>query len=203
MNLQETYTQLLLEIGFTSTEIPTLWLALEKNYTQKSRYYHNLTHLEEMVFSFSLYKQELEHPNEVLYSIFYHDYIYKVTKTDNELKSAQYAISLLKPDYKINKELVFDMILATQNHLHHIEEDCNWLIDFDLKVLSKNEEQYKRYTQEIRDEYKIYPDILYNPARKKALHHFLTQPSIYQTQEFQSLFEDKARENMENEIQQL
>ena len=203
MNLQETYTQLLLEIGFAPTEIPALWLDLEKAYTQNSRYYHNLTHLEEMVFSFSLYKSELKHPKEVLYSIFYHDYCYDTTASDNELKSAMWATSLLQPNYRIDKSLVHNLILATQHHQHQQEEDCNWLIDFDLKVLSKNEEQYKRYTQQIRDEYKIYPDILYNPARKKALHHFLTQPSIYQTQEFQSLFEDKARENMENEIQQL
>ena len=52
MNLKEIYTNLLLEIGFTPSEINSLWLDLEKTYSKKSRYYHNLTHLEEMVFWF-------------------------------------------------------------------------------------------------------------------------------------------------------
>jgi len=203
MNLKEIYTNLLLEIGFTLNEINSLWLDLEKAYSKKSRYYHNLIHLEEMVFWFLKYKQQLQHPNEVLYSIFYHDYVYQVTRKDNELKSAEHAIALLKPNHQFNKKLVFDLIIATQLHYHNQNEDINWLIDFDLKILSKDWDDYKIYCQQIRNEYNIYPDFLYNPGRKKALEHFLEIKNIYQTQEFRTLFEDKARENIKREIQEL
>lgn len=203
MNLKEIYTNLLLEIGFNPNEINSLWLDLEKAYSKKSRYYHNLTHLEEMVFWFLKYKEQLKQPNDVLYSIFYHDYVYKVTRKDNELKSAEHAISILKPNHKLNKQLVFDLILATQLHQLSENEDINWLIDFDLKILSKDWEDYKTYCQQIRKEYNIYPDFLYNPGRKKALAHFLANKNIYQTQEFRTLFEDKARENIKREIQEL
>ena len=203
MNLKEIYTNLLLEIGFTLNEINSLWLDLEKAYSKKSRYYHNLIHLEEMVFWLLKYKQQLQHPNEVLYSIFYHDYVYQVTRKDNELKSAEHAIALLKPNHQFNKKLVFDLIIATQLHYHNQNEDINWLIDFDLKILSKDWDDYKIYCQQIRNEYNIYPDFLYNPGRKKALEHFLEIKNIYQTQEFRTLFEDKARENIKREIQEL
>lgn len=203
MNLKELYTNLLLEIGFNPNEINSLWLDLEKAYSKKSRYYHNLTHLKEMVFWFLKYKEQLQQPNEVLYSIFYHDYVYKVTRKDNELKSAEHAIALLKPNHQLNKQLVFDLILATQLHQHNENEDSNWLIDFDLKILSKDWEDYKTYCQLIRKEYKIYPDFLYNPGRKKALAHFLENKNIYQTETFRSLFEDKARENIQKEIATL
>ena len=203
MNLKEIFINLLLEIGFNLNEINNLWLDLEKTYSKKSRYYHNLTHLEEMVFWFLKYKQQLQQPNEVLYSIFYHDYVYKVTRKDNELKSAEYAIALLKSNHQLNKQKVFDHILATQLHQHNENEDSNWLIDFDLKILSKDWEDYKIYCQQIRKEYKIYPDFLYNPGRKKALEHFLANKNIYQTQEFRTLFEDKARENIQKEIATL
>ena len=103
MNLKEIYKKLLLEIGFTLNEINTLWLDLEKAYSKKSRYYHNLTHLEEMVFWFTKYKEQLQQPKEVLFSIFYHDYVYKVTRKDNELKSAEHAIALLKSNHQLNK----------------------------------------------------------------------------------------------------
>jgi predicted metal-dependent HD superfamily phosphohydrolase len=203
MNLKEIYTNLFLEIGFTPSEINSLWLDLEKAYSKKSRYYHNLTHLEEMVFWFSKYKEQLQQPNEVLFSIFYHDYVYKVTKKDNELKSAEYAVALIKPNHQLNKQLVFDLIVATQLHQHNENEDSNWLIDFDLKILSKDWEDYKIYFQQIRKEYSIYPDFLYNPGRKKALEHFLANKNIYQTQEFRTLFEAKARENIQKEIATL
>lgn len=203
MNLKEIYIKLLLEIGFTVNEINSLWLDLEKAYSKKSRYYHNLTHLEEMVFWFFKYKEQLQQPSEVLYSIFYHDYVYKVTRKDNELKSAEHAIALLKPNHQLNKQLVFELILATQLHQHNENVDCNWLIDFDLKILSKDWEEYKSYYQQIRKEYKIYPDFLYNPGRKKALEHFLENKNIYQTQEFRTLFEAKARENIQKEIATL
>ncbi|CAM3976202.1 hypothetical protein FLCU109888_12075 [Flavobacterium cucumis] len=203
MNLKEIYANLLLEIGFNPNEINSLWLDLEKAYSKKSRYYHNVTHLEEMVFWFLKYKEQLQQPNEVLYSIFYHDYVYKVTRKDNELKSAEHAIALLKPNHQLNKELVFDLILATQLHQHNENEDNNWLIDFDLKILSKDWEDYKIYCQQIRKEYTIYPDFLYNPGRKKALAHFLENKNIYQTETFRSLFEDKARENIQKEIATL
>jgi predicted metal-dependent HD superfamily phosphohydrolase len=203
MNLKEIYTNLLLEIGFNPNEINSLWLNLEKAYSKKSRYYHNLTHLEEMVFWFLKYKEQLQQPNEVLYSIFYHDYVYKVTRKDNELKSAEHAILLLKPNHQLNKQLVFDLIVATQLHQHNENEDSNWLIDFDLKILSKDWEDYKTYCQQIRKEYNIYPDFLYNPGRKKALAHFLENENIYQTETFRTLFEDKARENIQKEIATL
>lgn len=203
MNLKEIYTNLLLEIGFTPSEINSLWLDLEKTYSKKSRYYHNLTHLEEMVFWFLKYKQQLQQPNEVLYSIFYHDYVYNVTRKDNELKSAEHAIALLKPNHQLNKQLVFDSIVATQLHQHSENKDSNWLIDFDLKILSKDWEDYKTYCQQIRKEYNIYPDFLYNPGRKKALAHFLENENIYQTETFRTHFEDKARENIQKEIATL
>lgn len=203
MNLKEIYTNLLLEIGFTPSEINSLWVDLEKTYSKKSRYYHNLTHLEEMVFWFLKYKQQLQQPNEVLYSIFYHDYVYNVTRKDNELKSAEHAIALLKPNHQLNKQLVFDSIVATQLHQHSENKDSNWLIDFDLKILSKDWEDYKTYCQQIRKEYNIYPDFLYNPGRKKALAHFLENENIYQTETFRTHFEDKARENIQKEIATL
>ena len=52
MNLKEFYSDLLLNIGFSANEIQQNWLDLEKAYSKKSRYYHNLTHLREMVDSF-------------------------------------------------------------------------------------------------------------------------------------------------------
>ncbi|WP_428228573.1 HD domain-containing protein [Flavobacterium sp.] len=200
MFLKQKYTELLLNIGFEEKEILYNWLNLEKAYSGKSRHYHNLTHIKDMILSFETYSGKLKSPNEILFSIFYHDYVYVSSKKDNELKSAEYALSILPENVKLDKQLVFDAICATQQHQHNENEDINWLIDFDLKILARDWEDYKTYFEQIRKEYRIYPDLLYKPGRAKALKHFLEHEFIFQTEEFRSLYEEKARENIESEI---
>jgi predicted metal-dependent HD superfamily phosphohydrolase len=78
MNLNEIYSNLLSDIGFSANEIQRNWKDLEKAYSQKSRHYHNLNHLEEMIQLFDTYCSNLKNPNEILYSIFYHDYNYTI-----------------------------------------------------------------------------------------------------------------------------
>jgi predicted metal-dependent HD superfamily phosphohydrolase len=200
MNLEKIYSDLLSNIGFSANEIQQKWLDLEKAYSKKSRHYHNLTHLKEMIASFETYRDKLQNPNEVLFSIFYHDFVYFASKKDNELKSAEYALAILPENINLNKQLVFDAICATQQHQQNVIEDINWLIDFDLKILAKDWDDYKIYFKQIRKEYRIYPDFLYKPGRAKALKHFLENEFIFQTEEFRNLYEDKARQNIEKEI---
>ena len=95
MELEERYTNLLQNIGFSQKNSALHWSQLKRAYTHKSRYYHNLNHLQEMITCFDAYKNQLQHSNEVLYALFYHDFIYKTTSKDNELKSAQHAIKNL------------------------------------------------------------------------------------------------------------
>ncbi len=200
MDLQKIFTKLLLNIGFTEEQTSDKWFELEKAYSKKARHYHNLNHLAEMIQEFNTYKTKLKYPNEVLYSIFYHDYIYNSSRKDNELKSAEFAVKILPKETNIDSKIVFDMILATKDHQNNGIEDEKWLIDFDLKILSKDWEDYKVYFEQIRKEYSIYPDFLYKPGRKKALEHFLENEFIFQTEEFRTLYESKARENILSEI---
>lgn len=203
MNLEKIYSELLLNIGFSANEIQQNWKDLEKAYSTKSRHYHNLTHIWAMIESFETYRDKLQNPDEILFSIFYHDFVYSASKKDNELKSAEYALAVLSENNNLNRQLVFDAICATQQHQHNKIEDINWLIDFDLKILAKDWEDYKIYFEQIRKEYRIYPDFLYKPGRAKALKHFLENEFIFQTEEFRNLYEEKTRINIEKEIKLL
>ena len=200
MNLEQKYIELLMNIGFSKNDIRKNWLDLEKAYSKKSRHYHNLFHIEAMTASYEKYSDRLQFPNEVLYSIFYHDYIYVSSEKDNELKSAEFAIKILPKNTSLNPKMVFDTICATQLHQHNDNEDINWLIDFDLKVLAGGWNDYQIYLEQIRKEYRIYPDFLYKPGRVKALKHFLENEFIFQTEEFRDLYEERARRNIEKEI---
>ena len=81
--------------------------------------------------------------------------------------------------------------------------DNAYLLDLDLSILGTDWEIYNKYTQNIRKEYKIYPDILYKPGRKKVLKHFLERDSLYFTERFKTKFEKQARNNLIQEIDML
>lgn len=203
MDIQTIYTQLLLSIGFSKEETQKNWTSLVTAYTKEERYYHTLEHLEKMISSYEKYKKKIKYPLETLYAIFYHDIVYLAQKSDNEQKSAEWAVSILPAEAKINASLVEKMILATKKHEPQEEEDINWLIDFDLQILASEREDYEIYAEQIRKEYKIYPDFLYRPGRRKALQTFMENTNIFQTKTFRDLYQAKARENLSREIIEL
>ncbi len=198
--MEQHFKELLRRIGFDEVIIKDEWQFLKKSYQGKKRHYHNLNHIKAMLFSFLKYKDTIENPDEVLYAIFYHDIIYKATRKDNEQKSAQYAVKILPQNAVVDQEFVLEAIVATQKHENE-KKDIQWLLDFDLKVLGSDWEEYLEYTKQIRKEYCIYPDFLYKQGRKKALEHFLERDRIYYSQPFFEKYEKQARKNILQEIE--
>ncbi|WP_240455138.1 hypothetical protein [Flavobacterium columnare] len=145
------------------------------------------------------YKNQLENPIEVLLGIYYHDVIYVSTRKDNELKSAQLIFKEFKKSKEIDLNIIYNLILCTQTH-NATTNDEKWLVDFDLQILGKDWKIYKNYCEQIRKEYRIYPNFMYNLGRKKALLHFLDKETIYQTEPFRTQYEKQARENIKREI---
>jgi len=178
-----------------------------KNYSERKRYYHNLVHINAMLKQASENKNNIQNYDEMLFAIWFHDIIYKATSKNNEEKSADFAKSTLKKisNGKINIDNVYQLIMSTKTHEIVLTKnnDNAFLLDFDLSILGQSWEVYQTYIQNIRKEYKIYPDLLYKPARKKVLEHFLNRENLFFTEKYQDLFEDNARKNLEHEIQLL
>lgn len=187
--------------------INTLWSELHKKYTHKNRHYHNLSHIENMLLQAENMKSYIEEFSTLLYAIWFHDIIYKSTKKDNEEKSALFAQKSLKKLNFIENKIgnVEKLIISTKKHQIILDKNSDnaYLLDFDLSILGKDWETYKNYTQQIRQEYKIYPDFLYNPGRKKVLLHFLERETLYFTESYKTQFENKARENIKRELETL
>lgn len=53
-----------------------------------------------------------------------------------------------------------NMILATKSHERSEDNDTNYLTDTDLAILGKGSYDYQKYTEQIREEYSIYPDFM-------------------------------------------
>ena len=152
-------------------------------------------------------KTEIEDLDSLKFAIWYHDIIYKSTNKDNEEQSANFVEKALKSfnfdDSRVKK--IRKLILSTKKHeLLSVENNDNaYLLDLDLSILGTDWETYQLYIQSIRKEYKIYPNILYKPGRKKVLKHFLERESLYFTEQFKIKFEKQARSNLIQEIEML
>ncbi|MGB0431354.1 MAG: hypothetical protein ACPGLV_12840 [Bacteroidia bacterium] len=101
----------------------------------------------------------------------------------------------IDPDI-INK--TFNQIVTTQNH-EASDFDIMILLDADLAILGEKRTLYQEYAQDLRKEFKIYPDFLYIMGRKKVLTHFIEKDNICKTQQFRKL-EQRAKENLEWEL---
>ena len=184
--------------------IGQLWDELEKAYTAQNRHYHNLDHIAYMLELAHRYSQERHQFDVLLFAIFYHDIVYKATRSDNEEQSATVAEGRLHklgiPENAIR--MVKEMIIATKSHQQHSDNLINFLLDIDLSILGADSARYDRYSQGVRKEYSLFPDLIFKPGRRKVLQHFLSQKQIYKTHAFQEEFEGKVRENLNRELAQ-
>ncbi|WP_332454663.1 hypothetical protein [Chryseobacterium aquaticum] len=193
MNLKERYFRICFNYTKNETLIENLWHEIEKKYSEKGRHYHNLNHLENMFSELKPVKDKILNFNNVSFSVFYHDVIYDATSKMNEGKSAEFAKSRLQKLglNEIDLAEISEQILATKSHQKSYKTDINYLLDADLSVLGKDTQTYLDYIKQIRKEYSIYPDFLYNPGRKKVLKHFLDLENIFKTEDFRNKYESQ------------
>lgn len=203
--LKNTFFDLLKNYTNDESLVRKFWSEIEENYTGKKRHYHTLQHLENLLQILTPIKAKINDWDTLLFTLFYHDIIYNATKSDNEEKSAELAVLRMKAiDIENSKvEKCQTQILATKKHLPSTDSDTNYFTDADLSVLGQDWEIYTNYYKNVRKEYAIYPNILYNAGRKKVLKHFLVMERIYKTDYFYQELEQKAKENLEQEFDLL
>ena len=187
------------------TVLAPLWQELDKQYSQKKRYYHTLAHIENLLRIGHEHRPMVQDWETFVFAIFYHDAVYDVLRSDNEEKSASLAEKRLAqihfPPHRIADCKA--LILATKNHAPSANTDANLLLDADLSVLGADWETYSAYAAQVRREYSIYPDLVYRPGRRKVLTKFLERDFIFKTPDFRSRLEVQARENIQHEILSL
>jgi predicted metal-dependent HD superfamily phosphohydrolase len=205
MDLKERFQHICFQYSQDQNLIDNLWSEIEKKYTEKERYYHNLEHLESMFSELDSVKDKISNFNNISFSVFYHDVIYDASSRINEEKSANFAkLNLQKLNLDSDSlEKISEQIIATKAHQQSIDHDTNYFLDADLSILGKDLETYIDYTKKIRKEYSIYPDLLYKPGRKNVLKHFLALENIFKTENFREKYEVRARENIRFEIDRL
>ncbi|GIC76542.1 hypothetical protein FMO003_19860 [Moritella sp. F3] len=203
--------QTLLTQHFTSlslAEVQQSWSRLLPHYQETHRYYHDLHHIDACFIWFDQVQATLDNPLAVALAIWFHDIIYDVRRSDNEEKSAQYAVTALT-NLAVSTALVqqvYELILLTRHPSKpsHVltglvsEHDQALFLDIDLSVLGQCDAIYANYEKAIRAEYQHIPLWLYKLGRKRLLRQFLRQSSIYYSDYFNEKFELQARVNIQS-----
>jgi predicted metal-dependent HD superfamily phosphohydrolase len=179
---------------------------LKEKYSEKSRFYHNLSHVKALLHLLESLSSEVEDQGAIRFSIWFHDAVYNTRRDDNEEESTRLA-SVMLGDLHVDREtieLTKDLILATKSHGgKHLSREAKLFLDMDLAILGMSEEVYEEYSKAIRQEYFWVSEPVYRSGRRKILESFLGRETIYFTDEMKVRFEGQARKNLHGEIQSL
>ncbi|MDO8516646.1 MAG: N-methyl-D-aspartate receptor NMDAR2C subunit [Nanoarchaeota archaeon] len=191
-----------------------LFFKLLNFYSHPKREYHNLRHIYECLNEFESAKHLIEKKEETEIAIWFHDAIYDVNLGNNEEKSAELACEILKEQRFKTYNDVSDLILATKHNLilPELAEnfDTRALMDIDLSILGKPEEDFFDYEKGIKMEY--FP-VLRNLTEKEfkigrvgflfKLLSRIYEHNLYQTSFFRDKYEAQAKSNLEKSLKLL
>jgi predicted metal-dependent HD superfamily phosphohydrolase len=189
-----------------SSLIESLFNSITEHYSAKNRAYHNLSHIQSLLALSETLPDKIQNRDAIHFAIWFHDVIYDAKRSDNEEKSAEFAVEALAslgvPEQTIT--VVREMILATKHHRGAgLSWDMEAFLDLDTSILGAPEDIYKEYSRAIRKEYSWVPDFLYRKGRVKVLNDFLEREHIYHTDEIRAEYELQARDNIAAEIRAL
>jgi predicted metal-dependent HD superfamily phosphohydrolase len=200
--LASAFNDLLRARGVMPEQADQLWQEVLTAHSAPSRHYHTMQHLEDLHQQLTDVHRTLQDPEAVVLAIAYHDFVYSTARKDNEERSAEVMRDRMKKS-GVTESLVERAafhILATKQHGPSTDPDTDLFTDADLSILGASPERYRLYAEQVRREYRRYPDLLYKPGRRKVLAHFLAMPRIFKTPYFWRRYEDQARMNLNAEL---
>lgn len=181
---------------------------LNAAYSASDRYYHTLHHVRTLLDAADHRAGRLQDPVAVQLAIWFHDAIYSARRSDNEARSAALALKFLEKTTLSaeRQQRVAYLIERTKDHTQPLsvpDADLAFFLDADLQILGAPEADYWQYARQIRQEYRLIPDMLYRPGRRKVLEKMLAAPVLYRTPEYQQRLEASARRNLRLELADL
>lgn len=187
-----------------SKDLEELFSDVSAKYQEGHRAYHNLTHIAECLSELQTIEVSKDDRTNIEFAIWFHDVIYDPKSKSNEEDSADYFLSnssvLGLSNDRVSK--IAEYIRATKQHQPTLQNDqaLRYFLDIDLSILGAEEARFFEYDSAIRAEYSWVPGLIYSPKRKKVLRAFVERAPIFQTLEFQSRYESRARVNLQKII---
>ena len=191
-------------------KVKALWQDIAVRYNETQRAYHSLQHIQQLFSQFEQINHHLNEPHLIALALYYHDIIYDPRRSDNELKSAEYAIEALRCSLSEDQcQSIYALIMMTATHqidtLAHEDKisDTAYLLDMDLSILGAPWSEYQVYAQAVRQEYVHVAKENYRVGRIAVLEKLLAHSSLYLTAYYHKRLEEQARKNIKREISLL
>lgn len=177
-------------------------------YNEPTRFYHNESHLIGMIHEFQKIKGYLEKPSQVELSIWIHDLVNDIGKSDNEERSFDYFVTLAN-QFKVGDFKGWTHLLKNVMATKHIggslnlDNDGQFIHDIDLITFSSDIENFRIYCNKIRNECYFIDNETYFTEVVKLFQIFLDRPKIYLSDYYHNFHEDRARNNLRKEIERM
>ena len=188
-------------------KVNALWQDIAVRYNETQRAYHSLQHIQQLFSQFEQINHHLNEPHLIALALYYHDVIYDPRRSDNELKSAEYAIETLRCYLSEDQcQSIYALIMMTATHqmdtLAYEDKisDAAYLLDMDLSILGAPWSEYDQYAQAVRQEYVHVAKENYRVGRITVLEKLLAHSSLYLTAYYHKRLEKQARKNIKREI---
>jgi len=174
-------------------------------YTASGRHYHTLQHVQTLLEAVQRAAATLHDAAAVQLAVWFHDAVYNPLRDDNEARSAALALKFLAESTwpSARQQRVAHLIERTKDHTQPPpadDTDLHLFLDADLGILGTSETNYWQYARQVRQEYHLVPDFLYQRGRCKVLAKLLTTPVLYQTEHYRTRLEAAARHNLHAEL---
>jgi predicted metal-dependent HD superfamily phosphohydrolase len=185
------------QIGATG-DADEVYINLVRQYSESHRAYHTLSHIEHCLVELEQVRQLATNPEAIELAIWFHDVIYDTEVGNNEERSADFAIEVMKkallPDDFVR--LVTNLVLVTKHSLIIDDFDCQLIVDIDLAIFGQPEIVFFNYEKQIRQEYDWVFEEQFAAGRSAILKSFLERQRIYLTDFFHDKYETQARRNI-------
>ena len=173
-------------------------------YSEPGRHYHTPKHIEHCLRQFDLASSEMDDPDAVEMSIWFHDLVFDITADDNELRSARRFVELAGESMDSEfKSKVYDLIMATAPPRQPKTKDEKFMLDIDLSSFGLPWEDFVRDSTAVREESARLSDAEFFPGQRAFLESLISREHFYFTDFFRSRIEETARTNIRRHLESL
>ena len=202
--LRDRFCALARRLGATRDPGP-LADALLAAWSAPGRVYHDQRHLEDGLSQLDGLPLSAGTHDQVEAALWFHDAIYDARASDNEERSARWAmdaLSALGVGAPVAGEIA-RLVLLTRDHAAVPDEAGRLLCDIDLSILGRPAADFDEYERRVRAEYAWVPEEAYRLGRRRVLSAFLRRQPLFQTDTFRRRFESSARDNLRRSLEAL
>ncbi|MBI3438331.1 MAG: metal-dependent phosphohydrolase [Proteobacteria bacterium] len=177
--------------------------ALIRAWDEPQRHYHARSHLIWLLDEVDRRLALIQNAAFVRYAIWFHDAIYQPGRSDNEVRSADWAREALKSEPSLASH-VGAVIEQTGSHwMGEAEDDAALFLDMDIAILGAEREVYRQYAVQIRTEFAQFPEAAYIAGRSTFLKGAIEREVLFRTPLYRDNLDVSARENMRRELSEL